>query len=175
MIIRLIRHTKVNLPPGICYGHSDVPLVENWESEAEEIIRKLQNQGNPLVFTSPLKRCRLLAEKISNRIIEDNRLKELNFGSWELIPWDDIHGSEAEHWMNNFVVARCPGGESYLDLHKRVKSFLYELPNYKEEEMIIVTHAGVIRALMSIVQKISLHNSFEISVSHGQIISLHLP
>lgn len=130
---------------------------------------------NPLVYSSPLKRCKLLAGKISNKVNIDNRLIEMNFGDWELRPWNEITGSDVENWMNNFVVTRCPGGESYIDLYKRVKSFLSEICNFGEEEAIIVTHAGVIRAIVCIVQDIPLHKSFEINVAHGQIISLNLP
>lgn len=175
MIIHLVRHTRVNLPQGLCYGQSDVPVMDNWETEAESIIQRFDYLSNPLVFSSPLTRCSLLAEKISTRVNLDNRLKELNFGDWELKPWDEISGAEAENWMNNFVVTRCPNGESYLDLYKRVKSFLSELCNYTDEEVIIVTHGGVIRAIVCSIENIPLHKSFEINVNHGQITSLALP
>src|SRR6266540_3817224 len=124
MLLHLIRHTKVNLPARTCYGYSDVPLLEGWEQEAEGLVQQLRHIQNPLVYSSPLSRCYLLACKLSHRVITDNRLKELNFGDWELKPWDEINDTQAKQWMNNFVETACPGGESYLDLSLRVKSFL---------------------------------------------------
>lgn len=175
MIVHLVRHTRVNLPQGICYGQSDVPVMDNWEVDAQHIKQKFDYLDEPLVYSSPLIRCRLLAEKLSTRVNYDNRLKELNFGDWELKPWDEISGAEAENWMNNFVITPCPNGESYLDLYKRVKSFLNELSNCHDDEVIIVTHGGVIRAFVCMIQNIPLHKSFEINVNHGQITSLALP
>jgi alpha-ribazole phosphatase len=174
MLLYLIRHPAVKLPSGICYGASDVPLTDHWEEDAEEIISKLEHATNPLVYSSPLLRCRLLAEKISSQVIIDNRLKELDFGKWELKPWDEIKGPEAEKWMNDFVNEPCAGGESYIDLATRVRAFLRELDKKSNETFIIITHAGVIRTIFAILEHISLHKSFDIKVDYGQIIPLRL-
>lgn len=34
MEIVLIRHTSVDVPPGVCYGQTDVPLKPSFEQEA---------------------------------------------------------------------------------------------------------------------------------------------
>ena len=174
MQLHLIRHTKVDLPPSTCYGYSDVPLLKNWENEADKIIQQLTFISNPLVYSSPLSRCCLLAKKISDQVITDDRLKELNFGTWDLKLWDEINGKHAEKWMNNYVETPCPGGESYIVLSVRVKSFLTDLLKTNNDEVIIVSHAGVIRVIVSIIQNIPLDKSFEISVAHGQIISIQI-
>ncbi|HEY4787554.1 MAG TPA: alpha-ribazole phosphatase [Bacteroidales bacterium] len=174
MKLYLVRHTAVNLPSGTCYGISDIPLRDNWEDEAGVIASRLAHLNNAVVYSSPSKRCKLLAKKISNKVFLDKRLQELNFGKWELKPWDEINGPTAEQWMNDFVHTRCEGGESYLDLSKRVKSFLTDLTCTKRETAIIVSHAGVIRAIVASVFDIPLKKSFEIKVDYGQITPLYL-
>ena len=34
MEVTFIRHTSVDVPPGVCYGQSDVPLRDSFEQEA---------------------------------------------------------------------------------------------------------------------------------------------
>lgn len=170
MQLHLIRHTTVNLPKGICYGFSDVMPDHSWEAEAEMIKQKLVPLNISKVYSSPLSRCRLLAEKISKDVIIDDRLIELNFGSWELKPWNEIAGPMADQWMNDFVNVRCPEGESYLDMSIRIQAFLKDLAQTKKKEIVIISHAGAIRAIISLLQNIPLAKSFEIEISHGQII-----
>jgi alpha-ribazole phosphatase len=170
MQLHLIRHTAVNLPKGICYGVSDVLLKDSWEEEAELIKQELAAFNITRVYSSPLMRCRLLAEKISAKVIFDDRLKELNFGSWELKHWDEIAGPMADRWMNDFVNVCCPEGESYKDMSIRISAFLKDLARAKKKEIAIVSHAGVIRTILSLLQNIPLEKSFGIDIAHGQII-----
>jgi alpha-ribazole phosphatase len=168
----LIRHTTVDLPHGTCYGYSDVFLNHNWESEAEKIIHELSHLKISVVYSSPLARCKLLAQKISRNVILDDRLKELNFGSWELKPWNDIAGPMADKWMNDFVNVCCPEGESYVDLSIRTGNFLRDLAKSKKKVVAIVSHAGAIRAILAQLQNIPLTKSFEIEIAYGQIIPI---
>lgn len=41
MEVILIRHTSVDVPPGTCYGQSDVPLRDTFEQEAEAASQHL--------------------------------------------------------------------------------------------------------------------------------------
>ena len=174
MKIRIVRHTQVGLPSGICYGFSDVPLAESWEKDISKVMEQIQDSKNCLVYSSPLTRCKILAEKLSGNVILDDRLKELNFGRWELQPWDKIEGPEAERWMKDYVNLRCPGGESYIDLCERVKSFLIDLQHNVFADCIIVTHAGVMHATNTILKHTPLHQSFETKIAFGEVMELSL-
>jgi alpha-ribazole phosphatase len=126
-----IRHTSVNVKEGICYGYSDVELSQTFESEVKILKKKISISPQMIFYSSPLKRCILLAERLSiTDPIIDTRLIELNFGDWELKDWSLINKTEREKWLNNFVNFRCPNGESYLDLYKRatVLSYILDIP-----------------------------------------------
>ena len=41
MNIYLVRHTAVDVPRGICYGQSDVPLKETFVHEAADVAGRL--------------------------------------------------------------------------------------------------------------------------------------
>ena len=57
MEIVLIRHTSVDVPPGVCYGQTDVPLKPSFEQEAavSKENLKVYLPFDP-VYTRPLTR-----------------------------------------------------------------------------------------------------------------------
>ena len=89
MEVTFIRHTSVDIPPGVCYGQSDVPLRDSFEQEAaitSENLKTYRRQGRDFdhVYTSPLSRCVRLATYCGYPDAErDKRIMEINFGDWE--------------------------------------------------------------------------------------------
>ena len=62
MEVILIRHTSVDVPPGMCYGQTDVPLKPTFEAEAAVTAENLKAYlPFDHVYTSPLTRCVRLA------------------------------------------------------------------------------------------------------------------
>ena len=63
MEVILVRHTSVDVPPGTCYGQTDVALRSTFPEEAEAVYRRLAGYAPfDRVYTSPLSRCIHLAE-----------------------------------------------------------------------------------------------------------------
>lgn len=175
MEIILVRHTTPDIEKGICYGQANIGVTNTFNDEIKPILKEIPvNDIETLYYSSPLQRCKLLAEKLSDTIIFDDRLKELNFGDWELQKWDDINKPELDVWMNDFVNVTVTNGESYIDLHTRTVQFLNELKALKKERVVIVTHAGVIRSLWSYINKSALENSFDLKLNYGHIIKFTL-
>lgn len=173
MDIYLIRHTTPQIEKGICYGQSDLNLVDSYPEEFKNIITQIPNHNQYTVFSSPLKRCALLAKQFSNTIFFDNRLKELDFGKWELKAWHDIPEKEITPWMQDFVNTSVPNGESYTQLAFRVNKAFEAITNSKKNEtIIIVTHAGPIRAILSNLIEIPLKDSFNIKINYGDVFHL---
>ncbi len=172
MEIYLIRHTTPAIEKGICYGQSDLDIADTFTSEVTEIHKKIPLQEISNIYCSPLKRCKLLAETFDIPIIFDHRLKELNFGDWELKAWNDIHPSELNPWMKDFVHAQVPNGESYVTLQKRILDFYDSLDHYAHEKIVIVTHAGPMRALLSHIRRVALKDSFNIKIQYGEVIKI---
>ena len=174
MEITLIRHTTPKIAKGICYGQTDLEVTDTFLEEIKSIIKEVPlNDTEIIYYSSPLKRCKKLGEKLSNNIIFDDRLKELDFGDWELQNWDDINKKELDHWMNNFVNVAATNGESYLDLNTRTTDFLLEIAKQKHKKVIIITHAGVIRSLYSFIKKTSLETSFDLKLQYGQVLEIN--
>jgi alpha-ribazole phosphatase len=98
------------------------------------------------VWSSPLQRCRQLAEQLHPLPLVDDRLVEMNFGDWEGRPWDDIPRNELDAWAADIAGYAPQGGESPVALQRRALDFVAGLA---VPEAVIVTHAGVIRMLLA--------------------------
>lgn len=143
MILYLIRHPRPLIAAGVCYGRLDIE-AENPAAIAERLRAELP-PGLP-VWSSPLQRCRTLAEALHPAPQIDARLMELNFGAWEGRPWDSVPRAELDAWAADVAGYAPPGGESPRQLQARVLDFVAGLG---AGEHVLVTHAGVIRTLLA--------------------------
>lgn len=173
MEIYLVRHTETMVPKGICYGQADVNIKEPYLDIFQEIKEQLPSDA--IVYSSPLMRCKKMADFFSETIIFDIRLKEMNFGNWELLAWNDIPLEEINPWMDNFVTVRVPNGESFEDLYHRVGEFYSELLQKQEDKVVIFCHDGTIRSILSHYHKTNLKDSFSLyTIKYGEVIRLEL-
>ncbi len=173
MEIHLIRHTTPKIEKGICYGQSNLDLSDSYDEEFKIVKSKINIVPPFKVISSPLKRCTQLAEYLNENVSYENRLKELDFGNWELKPWNDIPEKEITPWMQDFVNVQVPNGESYTQLAKRVESFFDDLLAPKTtNHLIIVSHAGPIRAFLAMILNIDLKDSFNIKINYGDVFHI---
>lgn len=180
MEIYLIRHTKPSVDKDVCYGQTDLPIDEEvFKSFAENILSQLPEKVDSL-YSSPLVRCSYLANYIKenkyiNNVIEyNNLLKEVDFGDWENMKWNDINQDDLQVWMNDFVNQKPPGGESFIDLHQRTKIFIEYLLNHSFASVALVTHAGVIRSINCHVNQSLLIDAFSIKCDYGSVSRLEI-
>lgn len=181
MRLYLVRHTKVDLEQGTCYGQTDVGLNSSFQNEANVIVEKLRKVEFSCCYTSPLSRCVRLSEELKqqlklNDFKKDDRLLELNFGEWEGMKWDEIEQLEqAKNWFGDWVNIPTPNGESYLQLVNRVHDFLQSVKNEAcNNNVLIVTHGGVVRAFNAIISNIDLSKAFDLEVDYGEILEFEL-
>ena len=174
MNIYLIRHTLPDVLPGICYGHADLGVADSFATELQSLQAKLAHITNPVLVSSPLRRCFILAESLAKHfdipaVNKDERLMELNFGDWELKSWADIPQGVVSEWSDAHIKQAPPNGESYAELHARAKAFFEELVFKPHEHVLVFTHAGVIRALVAEISGMPLTAAADIEVDYGSV------
>jgi alpha-ribazole phosphatase len=180
MDVYLVRHTTPDVASGVCYGQADVGLAESFDMEWSMLMPKLAYLVNPLVFSSPLQRCAKLAQRAVDHfnfssLLTDARLLELSFGDWELKAWEDIPQGVVGDWTDEHVMQAPPNGESYVDLHLRAKTFLYDLDKHQNyKQALVFTHAGVIRALVAEALKVPLREASGMKVNYGSVTYIAL-
>ena len=173
MQIHLIRHTTPDIDIGLCYGRTDLGLATSFDQEKQAVLAKL-NADYDAIYTSPLKRCALLAKHIvSEKRFSDKRLIEYDFGDWELLPWKEFKSEEAQNWMDNFVDQPAPNGESMIIMQKRVDEFWQELVQQPYERVAIVTHSGVMRIIHGLILSTPLTHLFRLQLEFGAIMEVH--
>lgn len=176
MLVYLIRHTRPDIADGVCYGQADIALADSFETEKEEIRRKLECLETPqMVYSSPLYRCAHLAGSLNRcRVRTDERLKEMSFGDWELKKWGDIERVELDAWSADFVRRSPPRGENLGALYARVCLWIEHLLRQSCERVAVVTHAGVIRCLHVYATDSNLADMFSVSVGYGDIFRMEI-
>ncbi|MDQ0108123.1 alpha-ribazole phosphatase [Chitinophaga terrae (ex Kim and Jung 2007)] len=168
MEIYLIRHTTPAIESGVCYGASDVDVAGSFETEAAEVKAKLPAR-NFKVVSSPSQRCVKLARALfGDQFSTDDRLMEMNFGNWEMQPWDSISKNAISKWADNVVFERIPGGETYEELFNRSIQ-IFEACVASGEDTVLITHGGVIRCILALVTDTALVDAFDLNVDYGKI------
>lgn len=174
MLVYIIRHTKVDVPVGTCYGQSDVPLATSFLKELAHYKTLLPAHFDQ-VYSSPLQRCQELAKALDYQLPTlEPALMEMNFGDWEGKTWDAIGQQTSQPWMDDFVQVAPPNGENLADFFKRVSLFLAHLRLQPYKQVLVVTHAGAIRCIWAFITGMPLKNIFRIPVDYGEVLVLQL-
>ncbi|MCM2548637.1 alpha-ribazole phosphatase [Burkholderia glumae] len=157
MDVVLIRHPAPAVAGGVCYGATDLPLAGDAAAAAAELAGRLRADGLALpdrIVTSPLRRCAAVAEALGAllqvTVCSEPRLREIDFGGWEMRTWDEIGPAALDRWQADLMGAREHGGESAAQFVARVVPAAASLERRAGAPPVIaITHAGVIRALAS--------------------------
>lgn len=173
MEVTIIRHTRVDVPSGTCYGQKDVALAPTFETEAKAYMEQL-NQPFDAIYSSPASRCIQLAYKFHPNPTKDQRLLEMNFGEWEGLNWNAIPPDISMPWMEDFVHIAPPNGENLQMMYNRIAQFLNELKQQSHDKVLIVAHAGVMRCIWAYITQIPLANIFKIPIGYGEILRINL-
>ena len=186
MSLILVRHPPPLIAPGICYGSTDLAVAP---SELARVLAALSDtlpRDLPLpndlpLFSSPLRRCAELANALAasgnySAPSIDARLAELDFGAWEMQPWDAIPRAEIDAWAADVVHYRPGGGESVLAMATRVRAWHADLLRQGHASAIVVCHAGTMRLLLACHGGLSLHEmareaaSKQHNIKYGEVV-----
>jgi len=168
--ITLIRHGEVAVPYiGKYNGHNDIGLSQKGKQEAQLLAERFTCKAFDLVYCSDLRRAKeTLAPFVQAKdAIYTEKLREKSWGEHEGLGYEEIVAQGIEYKnFRQWVTAL--GGEAYQTYIQRVKHFFFEeLAAKKADTVLIVTHGGVIRVLMALVQNISLEDTFCVALPYG--------
>jgi alpha-ribazole phosphatase len=176
----LIRHPRPDIAAGVCYGATDLDLADR-ELECVVHLRKLLPEGIAL-FSSPMRRCRRLAEALHANACYEPRLREMSFGAWELQRWSEIPRIELDAWAAAPMTYVPPGGESVASVQARVAAFLRErcAPQRPEQgrrqgqDFAVVTHAGVMRVMVGKLLGLDEASWFKLRFDYGELTHIQV-
>lgn len=154
--IVIVRHGRTAWnKEGRVQGQCSVGLDDIGCLEAEESGRYLATgERCAAIYSSDLLRSLETAGKIAFAlglpINADPRLREISAGSWEGRIFDNISNKERAALSFDPHGYRFPGGETWKEVLTRAQRAIFEIASiHVQERVVIVTHGGPIRAVLS--------------------------
>lgn len=175
--IFFIRHPKTVVGNSICYGASDVAVDEKVMKVTAENVRKKLGDFIPKgCYSSPLVRCKTLAEALfaDKEIILEDALREVDFGAWEGLTWEEIPVAAQKRWGEDVLNFKEHGGENFIDLKARIVPFWERILHNEEEKIAVVAHAGVIVALLSHLLQADPSKVFMLDITFGTVVRIRI-
>lgn len=172
MQLHLIRHPAPRVAGGICYGRTDLPPAGDVALAAARILPQLP--PDVPVYSSPLQRCRQLADLLHPAPRSDARLQEMDFGAWEMRPWDLVGRAALDEWAADPLGYAPPQGESVAGLRRRVLDFVAEMRTQGLPRAVLVTHAGVMKIIVGEARGLPLHEWLALRFEHQSVVCVRL-
>ena len=132
-------------------GRTDAPLNETGILQAREAGKQVRAVHFDAVYSSPLIRAIVTASIIGNtpeeKVIRDERIIETDFGRYEKRNYLLLGPAMTLYWALPEVFPAPPTVETIRSMTERSSSFLKELEQKPYENVLVVCHGGIIRAL----------------------------
>lgn len=161
---------------GRVLGQRDIPLSQSGIAQAEEAAAALRGVKMAEVLSSPLQRAIQTAEIIGQEtgieVARDPRLIDFQLGKWTGMTYADVaKNEEYQRFVQQPESERIPGGESLDDIRRRAVAAVDQAlrDNATGDALAIVTHAGIIRVLITHYMGSRPANYHRVRVSPGSI------
>jgi broad specificity phosphatase PhoE len=177
MHLIFVRHGAALDVEDRCIGQTDVSLSPAGADAIRALAAAASDFGpTTRIVSSDLRRAsesaKILAAAWALPIAYDARLREMNFGSWDGCSWSAIEaedGARFRAWTAEWVDSRTPDGEGVADVAKRAASWLGEIrAETRSQRVVVVSHAGWIRAAVSELLEWPLSAIFELAIDHAR-------
>ena len=160
-------------------GHGvDDPLTDRgWQQMWDAVAEQPDWQH---IATSPLSRCLEFAQQLSKKLKTgysvDDRFREIGFGTWEGLTPDEILSRDAsalENFYKDPVRNRPEGAEPLESFSQRVWAAYNDISRkHAGESVLIVGHAGVIRAITANILGMDLDHVYSnLKIEYGGIVT----
>lgn len=186
--IYFVRHgqTRAN-KERLVVGQWDLPLNDLGKKQAlraGSMLAKIEKKEKiDLIIASPLKRTRQTAKLVASKlkvkkIITDPNIMEKSEGHWEGSSYWQIREKDPKNyykWLEDPFRIKTPGGESVVDLKRRVEKFRKMLlSKYRGKNIVVASHSGPIRMFALNILDTDVDKFWCLKVENGSITEVHL-
>ena len=137
-------------------GTLPVPLNDCGRAQAAKLAEYLRQIPLEAIYASPRARAwqtaDIIGEALALPITADERLAEINFGDFEGHTFAEV----AEHypaayrkWESGFRAYRVPGGESRLDVQRRMQAAWDDIIRSEHQTVAIIGHSSAQTILLA--------------------------
>jgi broad specificity phosphatase PhoE len=161
--IDLLRHGQTQADD-ILRGRIDVPLSAEGYLQMQQRIEFCIDPQPPWqqLICSPLQRCAHFADDLSQQhgspLSREPGFIEMDFGDWDGLPLDQLRADNPKLFDNVWRQPEHftpPNGETLQQFTARIRAAWQALlKHYQGQHLLLVTHGGVIRALLAMVMQL---------------------
>lgn len=163
-----LRHAETDLAGTFC-GSSDPPLNQRGAAQLPALLDSVADLHLDIIYTSDLLRARETAEALAARhstpVHLRPGLRQISFGDWESLTWQQIESSNpnfAARWVAEFPALTPPNGESIALFKHRVREEITFIRQQTQAQTIaVVTHSTVLRVLLEEFGHFAPHHAWE--------------
>ncbi|NDJ54292.1 MAG: histidine phosphatase family protein [Chloroflexi bacterium] len=177
LTLYLVRHgeTQYNAD-GRFQGVTDVPLNELGRKQAAAVGERFKSMNFDVIYSSDLQRAQETAKAISahhqKEIILDQRLREIDFGSWEGLFFREVFVSQREVWERwraefDFAPERAETLQTTVD---KADSMLAHIREHHEDQTVVcVGHGGTLRVMVCRLLGIPPQNRWQLQFDNTSV------
>lgn len=174
----LIRHGHTEATEqGLLYTDPSAQLTTRGEEQAKAVALWIARHKPDMVLSSTARRvvdtARIVSQQLDLEPSAYEGLEEWHVGDWEGRSYLDIKKKDPDVyalWSQDPIGNRTPGGESIVDLCERTRHRLEELLiEFEGRKIALVTHSGIIRAILVHALGMDVQNFWRLSIPVGSV------
>lgn len=179
----LIRHAlTVDNQKSRLSGHIDSSISEEGKEQIDKITNYLKDFDIDKIYTTTSSRTKDTVKKLSElksiEIIEKESLKEISFGDFEGLTFDEIkdkYPKEFQDMIEKGYEYKYPNGESLIDSYNRVCIELDNIiSNNDNRTILICSHGGTIRNIITYLISNSYKYHWNFKIDNGSVTILEV-
>ena len=175
--IDVLRHGQCD--DGKIYrGRTDSALsAQGWQQLKLQCQQPLERASWQQIISSPKQRCLSFSHYLSDHLQiptkVENAFSEYDFGDWDGQLIADIwqqYPTQAQAFYDNPKKNRPPNAESMSHfLHRTLQGWQHLAKEFNHQHILLITHAGVIRALLCQLLEIPIHKQMSVMIDYGSL------
>ena len=179
----LVRHAlTVDNQKSRLSGHIDSSISEEGQEQIDKITNYLKDFDIDKIYTTTSSRTKDTVKKLSElksiEIIEKESLKEISFGDFEGLTFDEIkdkYPKEFQDMIEKGYEYKYPNGESLIDSYNRVCIELDNIiSNNDDRTILICSHGGTIRNIITYLISNSYKYHWNFKIDNGSVTILEV-
>lgn len=179
----LVRHAlTVDNQKSRLSGHIDSSISEEGKEQIDKITNYLKDFDIDKIYTTTSSRTKDTVKKLSElksiEIIEKESLKEISFGGFEGLTFDEIkdkYPKEFQDMIEKGYEYKYPNGESLIDSYNRVCIELDNIiSNNDNRTILICSHGGTIRNIITYLISNSYKYHWNFKIDNGSVTILEV-
>ena len=179
----LVRHAlTVDNQKSRLSGHIDSSISEEGKEQIDKITNYLKDFDIDKIYTTTSSRTKDTVKKLSElksiEIIEKESLKEISFGDFEGLTFDEIkdkYPKEFQDMIEKGYEYKYPNGESLIDSYNRVCIELDNIiSNNDDRTILICSHGGTIRNIITYLISNSYKYHWNFKIDNGAVTILEV-